>query len=89
MEDGWWIAVIVEEAPGPEEKAGMAWERALLSPATGSDLEFVQLFLEGFFFADHVACSTLFMCPALGGCGVTIAVEVDEVDAREEEEFDL
>lgn len=80
---------MVEAAAGPEN-AGMTWGRALLTPATGSDLEFGQIPLEGFFFEDHVLDSEFELCAASAVCGCAATVDVDEVvDAREDDEFDL
>lgn len=70
---------MVDEAAGPEENVGTAWDRVLVTPDTGSDFELGQGFLVAFFFVDHVPESTE-LCPTW---------EVDDWDPREEEEFDL
>lgn len=63
MDDGCCIADIVDEAVGPEEKAGTAWDRVFVTPDTGSALELCQGILTGFFF-DHVPASLSELCPA-------------------------
>lgn len=55
---------MVDEAVGPAENVGTAWDRVLVTPDTGSDFELGQGFLEAFFFVDHVPVSTLEFCPA-------------------------
>lgn len=56
------MADIVDEAVGPDEKAGTAWERVFVTPATGSAFELGQGFLLGFFFDDQVPVSELEFC---------------------------
>ena len=53
------MADIVDEAVGPDENAGTAWDRVFVTPATGSAFELGQGFLIGFFFDDHVSVSEL------------------------------
>ena len=88
MDDGWCMADIVEDAVGPDEKAGIAWERAFVTPATGSALELGQGLRTGFFFDDHVPASVPEPCPACVSCEVLVTVVVEEFEPREEEEFD-
>lgn len=59
------MADIVDDAVGPERNAGTAWDRVLVTPATGSDLELGQGLLAGFFFDDQVP-SVVEPFPALG-----------------------
>lgn len=79
---------MVDEAVGPEVKVDTGWDRALLTPDTGSDLELGQGFLDGFFFVDHVPESALGFCPAWEFGGVDDTVDVDDVDPKEEDELD-
>lgn len=79
---------MVDEAVGPEENVGTAWDRAFVTPATGSDLELGQGFLEGFLFVDHAPESEVVLWPAWEFV-LEDTVEVDEDDPWEEEEFDL
>jgi hypothetical protein len=58
------MADIVDEVVGPDEKAGTAWDRVFVTPATGSAFELGQGFRVGFFFDDHVLVSELVLCPA-------------------------
>lgn len=86
MEEGWWIADMVEEAVEPVENAGTTWFRAFVIPEAGSDLVLGQMFLDAFFFEDH---SMLEFCPVSESCELVATVEVDELEFNDEEEFDL
>lgn len=81
---------MVEDAEGPDEKAGTACDRVLVIPATGSDLELGQGFLAFFFFAAAILLldSPLAPCPEGGSCEEADTVDADEDDAMEEEELD-
>lgn len=87
MDDGWWIADIVEDALGPEVKAGTACDRALVIPDTGSDLELGHGFLAAFFFA-KTDVLWLEGCAAWVSCEGADTVDVEEDDPSEEEELD-
>lgn len=58
------MADIVDDAVGPEEKAGTGWDRVFVTPDTGSALELSQGLLTGFFLDDQVPTSVLEFCPA-------------------------
>ena len=80
---------MVDEAVGPDENVGTAWDRVLVTPDTGSDFELGQGFLEAFFLVDQVPESALEFCPAWEFGVLASTVDVDEDDPKEEEEFDL
>lgn len=84
------MADMADEAVGPPDDdvdAETAWERAFVTPETGSDFELGHRPRPGFFFEDQVVDSPLALCPALLWCETVDDVDVD--DANEEEEFDL
>lgn len=88
MGEGWWMADIVEDAVGPDEKAGTAWDRALLTPDTGSALELGHGLLAAFFFG-FANTDTLLLgvwAALVSGEGAD-TVDVED-DPSEEEEFD-
>jgi hypothetical protein len=84
------MADILDEAGGPDEKAGTAWERVFVTPATGSAFELGQGFLLGFFFEDQVLVSELELCPVFVSREpfVSITVVVDEFEFNEDEELE-
>lgn len=86
------MADMADEAVGPPEDdvdADTAWERAFVTPETGSDFELGHRPRPGFFFEDQVVESPLALCPALLWCETVDVDDVDVDDANEEEEFDL
>lgn len=58
------MADMVDDAVGPEEKAGTACDRVFVTPDTGSAFELGQRFLVGFFFDDQVPASAPELCAA-------------------------
>jgi hypothetical protein len=79
----------VDEAVGPDENAGPAWDRAVETPETGSALEFGQTLRVDFGFDDQVPDSPLETCPAWISCELLLdTVFVEAVDPSEDEEFD-
>lgn len=79
---------MVDEAVGPEEKAGTACDRVFVTPDTGSALELGQRLRVGFFFDDQVPASPPEFCPAWASCWLLVTVDVEEFDPREDEELE-
>jgi hypothetical protein len=79
---------MVEDAVGPDENAGTACDRVFVTPDTGSALELGQRLRGVFFFDDQVPASPPELCPAWASCWLLVTVDVEEFDAREEEELE-
>jgi hypothetical protein len=84
------MADIVDDAVGPDEKAGTAWDRVFVTPATGSAFELGQGLRIAFFCDDQVLVSELELCPASVSCEPLVAttVEAEEFELNEDEELE-